>query len=234
MSSMAGVGSASSSGESTTWAARHEQAPAEMLEQAVRAFFPPDAPCSIEIETRGPAEGLQGRFSKFHLELSPTTVKGMPVQSAAVDLQDFALDLPLLRTTGKIRVFSAAQASYTVAIPEAGLNWLLAGNKRLGKDRPPRLELQKGQVVLSGRIRTDLFASSFRLKGALAARKDKEVHFIPDSVSVGRLHLPAFLMDVVAGSLNPVATIGKFAEMQRCNLRIREIVVTPGLLTVSG
>ncbi len=208
--------------------------PDTLLEKAVRAFFPEDGSCRISLASRSHGDALQGKFSSFRLEVGETTVKGMRIQSAVVELEDFAVDLPQLRSSGKIRVFSAERMSYRVAIPEQGLNWLLSGNKRLGKDRPPKLELKSGHVILSGRIRTELLNTAFRLRGKLAARHEREVHFVPDSMSVGWLTLPGFLMDFVAGRVNPVATVDKMLELQRCNLRIREISVSPGVLTVSG
>lgn len=208
--------------------------PDTLLEKAVRAFFPEDGSCRIALSSRTHGDALQGKFSSFRLEVGETTVKGMRIQSAVVELEDFAVDLPQLRSSGKIRVFSAERMSYRVAIPEQGLNWLLSGNKRLGKDRPPKLELKSGHVILSGRIRTDLLNTAFRLRGKLATRHEREVHFVPDSMSVGWLTLPGFLMDFVAGRVNPVATVDKMLELQRCNLRIRDISVSPGLLTVSG
>jgi len=208
--------------------------PVRLLEGALRAFFAVDSPVSLKISSRSLADALQGKFSRLHLEVGQTTVKGLALQSAAVELQNFVVDLPTLRTTGKIRVYSAAYVAYRIAVPEEGINWLISHNKKFSKDRPPRLELQNGQVVLSGRLTTELFNTAFRLKGRLAARREKEVYFIPDSASLGWFHLPGFLMDMVARKLNPVATIEKFVEMQCCNLRIRDVVVTPGLLTFSG
>jgi hypothetical protein len=209
-------------------------APEELLERAVRTFFSEDGSCHLSIESRSHGDALQGKFSSFRLQVGATTVKGMQVESAVVELENFAVDLPQLRATGKIRVFSAERMSYRLSIPEQGLNWLLSGNKRLGKDKPPRLELKSGHVVLSGRIKTELLNTAFRLKGKLATRHEREVHFVPDSMSVGWLALPSFLMDFVAGRVNPVATVDKMLELQRCNLRIRDISVSPGVLTVSG
>ena len=211
-----------------------QQPPAELLSHAVRGFFEPPESCQVTIAAGSAADLLQGRFSTIRLEVEKSSVKGMPIESATIEMKDFAIDLPLLRTTGKIRVFSAEQLSYRIAVTETGLNWLISGKKRLGKDRPPRLELGDGDVVLDGHLRAGLFNSAFRLKGRLAARREREVHFIPEQVSVGWLPLPGFLMDVVAGRLNPIATLEKLMELQRCNLKIREVIVSPGRMVVTG
>lgn len=208
--------------------------PPELLQQSILAFFEPKESCTVDISTGSAADTLQGRFSKLSLRASSTTVKGMPIQSATIDLIDFALDLPLLRSEGKIRVFSAANLAYSIAVTEQGLNWLISGKKKLGKERPPRLELRDGEVVLDGYLRAGLFNSAFRLKGTLKPMREREVHFIPDQVNVGWLPLPGFLMDVVAGRLNPIATLEKLMELQRCNVKIRDVIVSPGRMVVTG
>lgn len=211
-----------------------QPSPRQLLEQTIRRFFEPESSCTIEVRARSAAEELQGRFSSLALKAQDASVKGMRIQSAAIAIGDFAVDLPLLRGAGKIRVFSANELRYRMAVTETSINWLLSGNRKLSREAPPRLELGKGTVLLSGHLRTDLFNSPFQLRGRLAPRRGKEVHFVPDTVSIGWLTLPGFLMDVVAGRLNPVATLDKLMELERCNLQVRDVVVTPGLVTVSG
>ncbi|MBI3890138.1 MAG: DUF2993 domain-containing protein [Candidatus Wallbacteria bacterium] len=215
-------------------AAVHQKPPAELLEHAIRSFFEPPNSCKVEIRSGSASDTLQGRFSSLRLRVDKTIVKGMPIEAATIDLKQFAIDLPLLRNSGKIRVFSADRLTYRITVTEVGLNWLISGKKKLAKDHPPKLELGDGEVILDGHLRAGLFNSPFRLKGSLAARREREVHFIPDYVSVGWLPLPGFLMDMVAGRINPIATLEKLLELQRCNVKIREVVVSPGMMVVTG
>ncbi len=209
--------------------------PEDQVRRALGRLLGPESDFDLILTPSTRARALQGKFDKLHLVVRESRIQGMEVSHVEIDLEDLHINMPRLRTTGALRVFSAGSASYKISITEEALNWLLSSKlKSEPGQKSPRLELGKGEVKFQGSLAGVLVDPDLEVRGKLEPRNGHEVHFVPRSVRLGWIKLPSFAMNVLAGKLNPIATLAKFQELKRCKLQVKEIVIENDLLTVSG
>lgn len=166
------------------------------LERALRQELAPAGFVELEARSYPAFRLLAGRIDRLRAEGREFPVGGLRVEALVVEGQGVTYDGPSLYRRGEFRLRGADALRVTLVVNEQALNeffWQQADPQHRF-----RLTFTDGQARLQGALNVLGRELSIRVSGRLTVKGADRVAFEPEQLSLEKLELPAFVLNMLA------------------------------------
>lgn len=231
---------------------------AKEAEKSLRKKFP-GATVNVDIEGKRGKDVLNGKFKSVRIELSNARVDGFPIQTgqagtkigtighlelelhdltfgdlpvktATLSFDDVQYDFKALKKDSNIRLIAFSNGKIALGVEASALTPTFA--KRAPEILNPHIEVQMGEMILSGRRDVLGIGTSVEVRGAIVAR-DKSLELDGARVAVGKLNLLPLIAAPIIKGINPLYEFDTDNSWP-LNLKIERITADNNLLQLEG
>jgi hypothetical protein len=177
-------------------------------------------------------EARRGRFRRIAVAVRSARARmrpgrggesepGIDVEDAGLEARGVAIDAPLLMRDGKIRVLAAAEVVPRVAVTDRSITAYLQARNPRGR---VAVHFADGRIEASGTWRS---APAAELAVVPTIVDSSNIGWRVDTLRIGALPLPGFLVEEVFSGNNPVL------RPMPCRVRLDTLEIARGVLSVN-
>lgn len=181
----------------------------------------------IYVKPYSAAETNKGHFEAIAVTATSALISDVKLTGLNIKATDVTLDLGELVHKNQVVTTRRKSGHFIAKVSEADLNKALAHKKNTIQNL--HVQLAGGTLTFTGTYKFGIGAN-LKLVGKLESPDHYKVNFVPTKASVNGIPLPAGPLRTVLQKMNPLLDFKKVP----LNPRIEKIVVSAGMLTMSG
>jgi len=181
----------------------------------------------VAVSPYNATETSKGRFSAINVAASSVLIDGIKLTGVKISASDVTLDLNQLVRSNQVVTTKRKTGHFVARVSQSDLNKALTHKKNTIQNL--QVVLANGTLTFTGTYKFGLGAN-LKLEGRLETPDHYKVNFVPTRASVNGIPLPAGPLKIVLQRINPLLDFKKVP----LNPRIEKIIISGGLLTMSG
>lgn len=171
---------------------------------------------------------LGGRMNSVNLDARRVALGDLMVDAVLLDGRNVVVNMPKLLSGRGVEVRSADYLKATFVIAEDDLNryfW-----EQVNHSQFFRVDLERGQAVLRGRLNLLGREMDVRVAGVFEANGGNRISFVPKEVTVDNARVPQLLLDMIAREWS----LSLELDQDAIPLEITDLMVEDGKLLIYG